>query len=66
MQVFAYKMCNFLKKVFQCPPFRAIFLFLLVYVIFLLYLCSGFQSIERREDGLYLSDPVLQLWLNKY
>ena len=20
MQVFAYKMCNFLKKVFQCPP----------------------------------------------
>ena len=22
--------------------------------------------IERREDGLYLSDPVLQLWLNKY
>lgn len=26
MQVFAYKMCNFLKKVFQCPPNRAIFL----------------------------------------
>ena len=26
MQVFAYKMCNFLKKVFQCPPSRAIFL----------------------------------------
>ena len=24
------------------------------------------DSIERREDGLYLSDPVLQLWLNKY
>ena len=22
--------------------------------------------IERRKDGLYLSDPVLQLWLNKY
>ena len=20
MQVFAYKMCNFSKKVFQCPP----------------------------------------------
>lgn len=22
--------------------------------------------IERRKDGLYLSDPVLQLWLNQY
>ena len=22
--------------------------------------------IERREDGLYLSDPVLQLWLRQY
>ena len=22
MQVFAYKMCNFSKKVFQCPPNR--------------------------------------------
>ena len=22
--------------------------------------------IERREDGLYLSDPVLQLWLKQY
>lgn len=26
MQVFAYKMCNFLKKVFQCPHRTAVFL----------------------------------------
>ena len=32
MQVFAYKMCNFLKKVFQYPPFGAIFFYLLAYV----------------------------------
>ena len=25
MQVFAYKMCNFLKKVFQCPPSKGDF-----------------------------------------
>lgn len=27
MQVFAYKMCNFLKKVFQCPRKTQAFLF---------------------------------------
>ncbi len=27
MQVFAYKMCNFLKKVFQCPPIQSDFSF---------------------------------------
>ena len=40
MQVFAYKMCNFLKKVFQCPPNRAIFLFLFAYMQKKQYLCS--------------------------
>lgn len=27
---------------------------------------DGNNFIERREDGLYLSDPVLQLWLKQY
>ncbi len=40
MQVFAYKMCNFLKKVFQYPPNRAIFLFLFAYMQKKQYLCS--------------------------
>ena len=58
MQVFAYKMCNFFKKVFQCPPFRAIF-FLCLYAMFdnvigyVEGLDFGFVAVEEFEaDGV--------------
>ena len=46
MQVFAYKMCNFSKKVFQCPPNRAIFLF------FLAYKKKKAVSLQRKDEVL--------------
>ena len=47
MQVFAYKMCNFLKKVFQYPPFRAIFLYL-----YAMHVVDGAVGEEEVEDAV--------------
>ncbi len=69
MQVFAYKMCNFSKKVFQCPPNRAIFLFFLAYMQKKVYLCTliwinmdSFLELcrHRRSIRKYTNQPVEQ------
>ena len=47
MQVFAYKMCNFSKKVFQCPPIWAIFSFF-QFTMYNSQLTKGSRSLVRR------------------
>ena len=58
MQVFAYKMCNFFKKVFQCPLFGALFSdFSCIFQIFVVLLHCQIQNsaemkrMKKEADG---------------